>query len=159
MDVCYNLNSLTTNEYITIIASLKYVYDEKFQCFEESKYAGLSDSAFKNRLISFKATNLCDKIGDKPPHTGRHTHNNISFLTCVCNFYNPQINTLCDLESLFFKHGPNDTIYMENLKNSISLTRNISNKLRQTFKIIRSFINELEAIKLQEHEQRIKNGR
>jgi hypothetical protein len=138
---------------------LKYLLEERFRCFEESKYENVSDKQLEQRFKQMQIVNRCDRIMQGPP-TPNHVYHNVIFKTCVCNFYNSNINTLIELEDLFQKHGPNDTIYMENGSTPYINKRLISNKLMQSFKIIRNFINEKqEEARKQEERQRKLNQR
>ncbi len=104
-------------------------------------------------------TNGCFEIKKGLP-TQYHKHNNINFLTCVCNFYDSSVNTLIDMEDYYDKHGLNDLIYMENYGNTYTIKKEVSSKLMQYFKIIRNFKLEkqIEEQKRAEREYKSKAG-
>lgn len=134
-----NLNNLTVYEYATIGASLRYLSEERFQCYTK---------AFKseNEMKIHLSRNCCNGIiKDK---RAWHRFDTMMFNKCFCNFYNPCIQSLISISNSIKKFGI--------LPNYLVPNQKISNKMIQAHNIIQGYFNELEQIELEKFKQKHK---
>jgi hypothetical protein len=124
--------NVTFGEYIEVIASLKYLFEQQFQCHIEEKYSRLMNAQKLKDQLHFK--NACFRYSLTPP-TPNHRYNGVEFLTCPCAFYNPEINTLYEYYREYEKFG------LSALSNIFNNNGFISYKLYSIVKIIEEFIN------------------
>lgn len=100
--------------------------------------------------------NACNEIKKGLP-TPNHRYKNINYMTCVCNFYDPSVQTLIDMEEYYEKHGISDLILMNQDQNTYILKKEVSAKLMQYFKIIKNFKLEKQLIEQKKQEAEARN--
>jgi hypothetical protein len=101
--------------------------------------------------LIFEKRNACNEIKKGIP-TGLHQYESLKFLTCVCNFYDPQIHTLIDLAQQYKQIGPNSNI-------SKYSSTEISSKMMNFIKFINSFIAEKELEESKKQQLKLKQKR
>lgn len=136
---CRDLCTLTVKEYAEIGASLRYSFEERFQCFNNSKFK--TEQAYKTHILRNNCKTI---IKNKAAY---HKFDNISYKTCFCNFYSPSINQLITIAQNIEKFGTLPTYMMEN---------KMSNKLQQTINIINGYIAEYRKIEMEKQYQSLK---
>ena len=133
------LTNLTIEEYSTIGASLRYLHEERFQCFQK-------DFKNDNQLEThIKRNNCLTEIKDKRSF---YKFDNILYKKCFCNFYNPEINILLHISNNVKKFGT--------IPEYITNKKIISNKFLQAHNIIQQYLYELEKIELEKQKQKLK---
>lgn len=149
------LNGLTNREYCIIIASLKYLYSEQYQCNSPDRYKKNGAYLPDERIKLIRKVNGCfNKV------LGRKTrYQSMSFSRCPCNFYDDNIKTLIDFNEFYNVHKrlPNG------FNNYMYGTEILSVKMKQALVVINNFIEEAKAAALkkaqQEMKDQVKNGR
>ena len=136
------MKNLTTDEYGIIGASLRYTFEDRFQCMSKE---------FKSDLqldLHTKRNNCYTEIKDKRSY---YKFDYLLFNKCFCNFYNPQVQLLINISQHLDKYG-NFPIHL------YPITR-ISAKYQKVHNIIQTYISELRALELKKQQDKIKNKR
>lgn len=152
---CQQLNEIDDEDYIAIIASLKYQLEKSYDCNNPNSYIRNGKMPDQVRIDTARKIRGCYSEIKDPTYFPRHS--NIVFKRCVCNFYDYNINSLIELNEYYKinKTLPPDYIYERD---------RISNKLLISLRIVNNFIEEkrAEEIKRQTEaakKQGIKSGR
>lgn len=132
---CQSLNNLTIAEKAIIGASLRYLYEDRFGCFNESKFR--SEAEFRSHQLR----NNCRRIISNSK--AFYNFDNINYKTCVCNFFHPQIVTLINMQKQEEKIGVD--------------YKKIKNKHYQAMNLIAQYKAEIEAEALRKQQQQMKN--
>lgn len=121
-------------------ASLRYLYEDRFKCFDREYKTEMSYKTHINR-------NSCKNIiKDKRSY---HKFDNILYKKCFCNYYNPNVNLLIKISNHIKEFGT--------LPNYLTEEKIINNKLMQYHNIIQAYIAEYEKIELEKAKSKIKN--
>lgn len=128
---------LNRDEYVEIVGSLLYLYNEQFQCneYDSEKWKAVTPERFPNIKKQLELRNSCLTKSDFLP-TPNHKKKGLIFYQCPCHCFNNEIYTLIDLALIYEKYGPNAQIY-------IYKQEEISAKMFQAIGIVLSFLNEL----------------
>lgn len=105
----------------------------------------------KNQIMFTIKENSCNAIKKGIP-TPRHQYQNIKYLTCMCNFHDPQIYTYIELAQEYKNIGPNPNIYMY-------LTNKISAKMMNYIRFINNFIDQKEIEQQKAQQKKLKQKR
>ena len=134
-----DLNGLNNYEYTELISSLKYVYQERYNCHDPAKYQKKKGTRYLTQedVNTIRFVNNCFRV-TKLKEEADLTHDTLEFYTCPCNFYNPEIETLIHCAQYYSKNFILPE-YIYNNKEDL-FVRSI-----QIIHIINNFINEHEA--------------
>jgi hypothetical protein len=136
-----NLNHLTIEEYIVLGASLRTLYEERFQCYNTKRFK--TDNSYKTHRLKNSCDNTIKNV------KAYHKFDNILFKTCFCNFFNPQVNTLIQVSEHYKEFGKMPESLIEETK--------MSNKMLEAHNTIQTYLVELRQIQMDKINQDIKN--
>ena len=120
-------------------ASLRYLYEDRFQCFQKDFK---TDEQYKTHINR----NNCKR--EMTNKNAFFKFDNIRYKTCFCNFYNPQVLTLINISRHLKEFGE--------LPSYLTEDKLITNKMYETHNLIQQYLNELEKIELEKQKQKLK---